>query len=192
MYGNSVKEDLRVIKTKRALVIAFGELMREKPLEKLTVNDLCDRAGVRRATFYKHFKDKNDFMVYLIKVDRQTFLEKKWQGNSGFDKNYFIAYVSNLIENLAGNSLFVENIIASTAKHILIESIISQNYETTLEIFKRAEKSGVVLAASCENLTAMLIGGVAVVIYNWCHAGMVQPKDELIAEISAIIDRILC
>ncbi len=192
MYGNSVKEDLRIIKTKRALVIAFGELMREKPLEKLTVNDLCDRAGVRRATFYKHFKDKNDFMVYLIKVDRQTFLEKKWQGNVEFDKNYFIAYVSNLIENLAGNSLFVENIIASTAKHILIESIISQNYETTLEIFKRALENGVVLAASCENLTAMLIGGVAVVIYNWCHAGMVQPKDELIEEISAVIDRILC
>ena len=49
------KEDLRVKKTKRVLTEAFFKLLNEKPFEEITVNELCDRADVRRATFYKHY-----------------------------------------------------------------------------------------------------------------------------------------
>ena len=50
--------DLRVQKTYRALFAAFTELLEEHRFEDVTVAMLCDRAMIRRTTFYKHFADK--------------------------------------------------------------------------------------------------------------------------------------
>ena len=50
--------DLRIQKTYLALQNAFVALLEEKRFEELTVNELCDRAMIRRTTFYKHFGDK--------------------------------------------------------------------------------------------------------------------------------------
>ena len=50
--------DLRVQKTYRALFGAFTELLEEHRFEDITVAMLCERAMIRRTTFYKHFADK--------------------------------------------------------------------------------------------------------------------------------------
>ena len=47
-----MKEDLRVKKTKRALTLAFIELLKVKHFEDITINELCEKAEIRRATFY--------------------------------------------------------------------------------------------------------------------------------------------
>lgn len=41
-------------------------LMREKPFEKITIKQICDRTGVIRGTFYNHFMDKYEALEYLI------------------------------------------------------------------------------------------------------------------------------
>ena len=50
----------RTSRTKRAICDAFAELMYEKELSKITVQELVDRADVGRATFYKHYYDIYD------------------------------------------------------------------------------------------------------------------------------------
>lgn len=52
--------DLRVRLTHRMIVDAFLALRAEKPLRKITVRELCERAGVGRGTFYAHFSDVYD------------------------------------------------------------------------------------------------------------------------------------
>lgn len=44
-------------RTKDAIVAAFGELLEERPLNKITVKDIVERCGVNRNTFYYHFED---------------------------------------------------------------------------------------------------------------------------------------
>ena len=46
------------IDTKEALIDAFIELGSDKPLDKITIGEIADRAGVIRSTFYNHFHDK--------------------------------------------------------------------------------------------------------------------------------------
>lgn len=58
--------DLRIKKTYRALFEAFTELLEEHRFEDVTVAMLCDRAMIRRTTFYKHFRDKNDYFAFYI------------------------------------------------------------------------------------------------------------------------------
>ena len=46
---------MRIIRTKKAIHMAFAELMSTKPLEDITVTDVADRALINRKTFYAHY-----------------------------------------------------------------------------------------------------------------------------------------
>ena len=57
------KIDRRVERTRQALHRALIALISEKRYDKITVQDIIDRANVGRSTFYAHFLDKEDLMV---------------------------------------------------------------------------------------------------------------------------------
>jgi AcrR family transcriptional regulator len=63
--------DRRVQRTRDRLGDALLALVEERPFETITVQDVLDRAGVARSTFYVHYRDKND--LFLSDVDE--FLE---------------------------------------------------------------------------------------------------------------------
>jgi AcrR family transcriptional regulator len=73
MSGNFIagKMDPRIRRTRERLGDALIELMRTKPFDAITVQDVLDRAGVGRSTFYEHFRDKND----LFLSDNDEFFE---------------------------------------------------------------------------------------------------------------------
>jgi len=62
MEDNRKREDLRVVKTRRALYTALFALLRHKYFTKITVRDLCEEAIVSRTVFYAHFTDKYDLL----------------------------------------------------------------------------------------------------------------------------------
>lgn len=56
------KVDVRVKRTYNQLLQALTRLLTEKSFDDLTVLEICEEASVHRATFYKHFVDKYDFL----------------------------------------------------------------------------------------------------------------------------------
>lgn len=46
--------------TKRAFIDAFCIINRQKPIEKITINEISQKAGYNRCTFYQYFKDIYD------------------------------------------------------------------------------------------------------------------------------------
>ncbi|KOS68177.1 hypothetical protein AEA09_06165 [Lysinibacillus contaminans] len=77
--------DRRVQRTKLDLYDAFFELLKEKKYEQITIKDMIERAGYSRATFYSHYKKKDDLLHEIIdflfrklkKVYRQPYVGKK-------------------------------------------------------------------------------------------------------------------
>ncbi len=55
--------DRRVRRTKQRLNDALESLIIEKGYDKITVQDLIDRADVGRSTFYAHYETKDDLLV---------------------------------------------------------------------------------------------------------------------------------
>lgn len=55
-------EDRRIVRSKAAFREAFIELVEDKGLDGFSVNDLCQRAGLNRGTFYNHFHDKDGLL----------------------------------------------------------------------------------------------------------------------------------
>jgi AcrR family transcriptional regulator len=52
--------------TKQIIGYALLELCKSKPISKITVQELADRSGICRKTFYNHFKDKFDLAVWVF------------------------------------------------------------------------------------------------------------------------------
>ena len=57
------KVDRRVRRTRDTLGDALIELMQEKTFDEITVQEVLDRAGVGRSTFYAHYRDKDDLFL---------------------------------------------------------------------------------------------------------------------------------
>ena len=55
--------DRRIQRTYKILHEALVELILEKGYDKVTVQDVIDRANVGRSTFYSHFKDLEDLFL---------------------------------------------------------------------------------------------------------------------------------
>lgn len=43
--------------TRQALMDAFWSLYKERPIEKISIREICERAGYNRSTFYEYFTD---------------------------------------------------------------------------------------------------------------------------------------
>lgn len=57
--------DARVRYTRMVIENNFLELLQMKPVAKITVTELCERAQINRATFYKHYLDIPDLLEQL-------------------------------------------------------------------------------------------------------------------------------
>ena len=61
--------DIRVKKTKRAIQKTFIDLLREKPIEKITVKEIAERAEINKTTFYSHYETLD---ALTAEMERQT------------------------------------------------------------------------------------------------------------------------
>lgn len=60
------KPDLRIRQTRGRLNDALVALMQEKPIDKVTVQEVLDRATVGRSTFYLHYRDMDDLFLCVL------------------------------------------------------------------------------------------------------------------------------
>jgi AcrR family transcriptional regulator len=62
------KLDERTRRTHERLGMALLQLIQDKPIDEVTVQEVLDRASVGRSTFYLHFRDKNDLLLTQLEV----------------------------------------------------------------------------------------------------------------------------
>ena len=122
------KEDARVSRTRAKLFSSFTELLSEKTFEDITINEICVRADIRRATFYKHFSDKYDFLAGLTRQLRKNF-EERFQKEKIFTNrpptDFYFEYIKALVDYLDRNDTIVRLIFDSNMTSSLVSVKIS-------------------------------------------------------------------
>ena len=100
----------RTNKTKELLAQSLTELMVTTPLEKISVNDIVEHAGVGRNTFYYHFEDKFDLVNWYFQSGATQFLVTRGHYAS------WSTLLTDLEEYLLQNKTFYVNALAYTAE----------------------------------------------------------------------------
>ena len=63
--------------TKIALEASLKKLLLQKPMDKITINDLTTDCGISRMAFYYHFKDIYDLVEWVCVEDGKRALQLK-------------------------------------------------------------------------------------------------------------------
>lgn len=63
--------DARVRYTKMIIRVNFVSLLKQKPLKKITVKEICEMAEINRTTFYKYYTDAFDL---FYKIEEELLL----------------------------------------------------------------------------------------------------------------------
>lgn len=64
--------NIRTTRTRESIFESLFELMEEKDFDKITIQNLTERAQINRATFYAHFQDKYELLDEIIKSQRKN------------------------------------------------------------------------------------------------------------------------
>lgn len=129
--------DLRIERTKRSIKNAFLELRAQKPLNKITVKELSERAFINKATFYSHYNDIYDLADQLEnEVINNILTSIPYQKNMIEQPKYAVETIAKafLSQNELIHVLFSENQFSTLAGKI--EKQIKHNINTIYSEYK--------------------------------------------------------
>lgn len=119
------KANLKVINTKRKLSKSLISLLTSKSITEIDVSELCEKAGINRTTFYKHYASLyhllDELIVQFFKRIETLFLSL----SSGENTTSKVAY---LLKYLKQNREFVTIIMNNNSFSSISERLIQLNF----------------------------------------------------------------
>lgn len=119
---------MKRMKTKDVFVASFHEWSTHKPVDQITVGEICTNCEYSTTTFYRHFTDKYDLIAYDYTSHIASFMKKinneySWREAMQEGVAYLSsqeAYLKNLFKHTKGqDSFFVSNSFIDKNKKIL-------------------------------------------------------------------------
>lgn len=173
-----MKTDLRVRYTQKVIQEAFWKLLKEKPLAKITVKEVCDLAEINRGTFYKHYMDCYDLMD---KLQEETICQME-QRLASIENMGIRCMLISLLQTLQNNTGLFRILHTQGQSDAFLHRIIGCCYrymETHIagipEMSKEATFKGMNYA--------FLVGGCTSVMEYWIQTGMQEPPEAVADQI---------
>ena len=91
------KSDARVRYTRQVIKESFLALLQDKPVNRITVKEVCEAAELNRATFYAHY---SDCFALLQSIEQELLdcFEKSMHLVDGFDVSALIEAIYRMVE----------------------------------------------------------------------------------------------
>lgn len=174
------KLDLRVQKTRSALTNALYELMCQKSLDEITVTELCEKAVIRKATFYKHFGDKTELLVYMIREIQRLAEEDNYVDYDPENPaNYYTDVFRYLIDFIDSNDKFIVNVLRSNAGNS-VRNILEEQIRFAIDQRLRQEEAEYI--RSSHTLLSVAYAGAIVSCGTWWALQENRPDKEILIE----------
>ena len=181
------KEDLRIRRTHKLLCEAMFALLETQSFDEISVVNICDKAMVHRATFYKHFKDKYEFMEYVTKVKLRDFYNesKKLADFSDKDKLYK-AMIDNILIFIEENKKMLQ-LAASSSNNNFFDSLHRIVYEELHSCLTSSQKNGETYRAPVDIFAKFLTGGFMSLVRWWLEEGNSYTREEMAKHIECML-----
>ena len=183
-----MKEDLRIVRTRKLLSTALFDLLESTPYEKISVMDICKKAMVHRATFYNHFEDKEHLLEYTIdSIKEELFTATIEKENYSSPKEMYMTLIASVLDFVTEHkdklSLILKQNSSEKANELMLTTIKrSIQYLTSKNQYK-AEYS-----VPINVLTDFLAGGITNLGLNWLQSSKPYTKEELLQYFNILLE----
>lgn len=182
------KLDLRIRKTYQAITQAFFQMLEEMHFEDIRVSELCERAMIRKSTFYKHFGDKYELLAFIVRQEQEKFNAQLSTIRNREDRvDYYIELISTVLDSLGANSTLVQSTIQSNSFPLVLSILSDQIMLDIRERIREDAQSGEKLPATPEIMTSFFVGGVMECVRCWLKKGKAIDAPELKAQLVDIL-----
>lgn len=169
-----MKTDLRVRYTLKVIQETFLDILKEKPMSKITVKEICDKAEINRGTFYKHYRDCYDLMEQIEDDALRQFEEML----TSIKTTGIHATLLVILETLRDNAQLILIMSDTAGSRGFFHRMMKCCIRHMDEYMKYSSESNL----SEENRIAgfaFLAGGCSGVLEYWLHSGMKASPEEL-------------
>ncbi len=158
------------------LAESLKELAKTRPIDKITIKEITDKAGVIRPTFYNHFQDKYELLEWIVEEELLNPAIPLFQnGMTREGMTYILTTIEKEKEfyekasRLEGQNSFKEILFVNIQKLVLkqldIEKVKSKyNYEWLTP----------------ENIANYYTYNLCTMIFQWIEGGMGIPISEVV------------
>ncbi len=181
-----MKTDLRVRYTQSVIQEAFCKLLREKPLAKITVKEVCELAQINRGTFYKHYLDCYDLMDKL----QEEAVGKFERLLDSVEESGIQRVIVSILETLRSDAGAFVLFQAQGRSDSFLHQVVGCCYrcmEKRITGFPGMEQGNGDWSVNYP----FLISGCCGVIEYWVHTGMQEPPEEMADQILRLSEAFL-
>lgn len=173
--------DARVRYTKMMIENSMIEMLKELPIEKITVRALCERAQINRSTFYKHYDNPYD-LLDKITTERHKELEMKLRAGNHNDLAFvFRTVLLDVQEHYALYKLLFTTVGDDHFRQILFDLCYGPHMETVKHLFADLPD------AKKEWVYFFIADGCNSVFQRWLEGGMKEDPEEVVHHLETSI-----
>lgn len=162
---NTEVNDVRVKRTYKQLIEGLMVLLGEKNFDDISVIEICEASGVHRATFYKHFNDKYEFLNFSLNsmLETITFESLEPGSSPSIIKNNIMHFISCILQFIDDNRpLFTSACIERPSVSFL------SAFDTAVNIFCTQKLNSVITAPIHRiEISSVFYSGAFVGVLKW-------------------------
>lgn len=172
--------DRRIKYTKKVIKETFIELVSEKDIKKITVSEICAKADINRATFYRYYLDVYD-LLDTIKKEFETELKSAYAPKDE-NENTVINFAKAMLEVFLENKELVKLLFNTNNGLYFLNNILEIAYTRCKEKWEKDLPD--ISQEDMEYASVFIFNGALGVINFWVQ----NDFDKDINEIAEIIE----
>lgn len=168
--------------TKRAFASSLKNKLQTKPLEKITVTDICEDCEVNRQTFYYHFKDIYDLVEWIYTVDADKAMDGK-KTYQTWEEGFL-----HLFEYALKEKSFVIRTYHSISREHLENFLFEETYHLLMGVINEMSTSISIHEADKAFIADFYKYAFVGLLLDWVRKGMIENPEELIKRLAILLE----
>ncbi|WP_308797281.1 TetR/AcrR family transcriptional regulator [Agromyces silvae] len=169
-----MRPDPRQIRTRQALVAALTRLLERRPLDEITVAELCREAGVHRTTFYGHADGVPEFALAEFSRDIDRIAEVDVEPTAEAPEEVADRYLSSMrriLDHIAEERAGYRTLFGPVTRGIFrtaVDDRLRHRARLALEVWREQRVPGAPRTEEAiEQAAAYVAGGLVGAIETW-------------------------
>ena len=167
--------------TKRALEASLKNLLLQKPLNKITINDITEDCGISRMTFYYHFKDIYDLVEWACAEDAARALEGKKTYNT-WQEGFL-----NIFHAVLENKPFIMNVYRSVSRERIEQYLNPLIRSLILGVVKEKSEGMAVGETDKQAIAGFYEYAFVGIMLEWIDGNMKEDPAVIVERVSRLI-----
>lgn len=181
------KVDRRILRTRKLLRESMLALIMERGYDEISIQDVTDKANLGRATFYLHFKEKDDLLTDLM---QQMFKDFAVQDSQKIDFKWYFEdeKVLQKVFEFAENNYDFYRIMIFGKGGVTASRMLQQNIASAIQlaIENEIEQTHAEPILPINYMVNHLAGELLSCIYWWLESDMAYSPQEMAHMYNAI------